>query len=171
VLLVGVPTAHLPTPWFRRAVPPRPRGWIVLILTALLCAALAATYALPVACPPRERSLTAGGLLSFFAIGYPACNKLAVLTLGWGGALTYFAPLQPALGALALATHGGTLVARLRAVRLALVLSPFGFSRKAIDRAARCTVRSFCVRATRASGCGIWWARDEGDPGKRVALW
>jgi len=119
MLLIGVPTALLPTPWFGRAIPPRPLDWIFLLLTAFLCSALAATYALPVACPLRERSLTAGGLLSFFAIGCPVCNKLAVLALGWGGALTYFAPLQPVLGALALLL-GGTLVARLRALRLAL---------------------------------------------------
>ncbi len=120
VLLIGVPTALLPTPWFGRAISPRPLDWVFLIVTAILCAALAATYALPVTCPTRERSLTAGGLLSFFAIGCPVCNKLAVLALGWGGALTYFAPIQPLLGVFALALLGGTLLTRLRAVRLAL---------------------------------------------------
>lgn len=119
-LLIGVPTALLPTPWFGREIPPRPLDWVFLALTAILCAALAATYALPVACPTRERSLTTGGLLSFFAIGCPVCNKLAVLALGWGGALTYFAPIQPLLGVLALVLLGATLLARLRAVRLAL---------------------------------------------------
>jgi hypothetical protein len=123
MLLIGVPTALLPTPWFGREIPPRPLDWVFLILTALLCAALAVTYALPVACPTRERSLTAGGFLSFLAIGCPVCNKLAVLALGWGGALTYFAPFQPLLGALALVLLAVTLVARLRAVRLALALA------------------------------------------------
>jgi len=75
-LLIGVPTA----------LPPRPLDRVFLILTALLCAALAATYAQPVACPTRERSLTAGGLLSFFAIGCPVRSRLAVLPLAWGGA-------------------------------------------------------------------------------------
>jgi len=124
VLLIGVSTAPLPTPWFRRELPPRPLDWVLLILTALLSAALAATYALPVACPTRERSLTAGGLLSFFAMGCPVCNTLAVLDLGWGGVLTYFAPLQPRRGTSALVLLGGTLVARLRAVRLALAPVP-----------------------------------------------
>ncbi|HEY8600349.1 MAG TPA: hypothetical protein VIL85_18075 [Thermomicrobiales bacterium] len=114
LVLIGVPTVLIPNPWFGREIPPRPLDYVVFALTVFLVAALAATYAWPLACPTRERSLTVGGLLSFFAVGCPVCNKLAVLALGWGGALTYFAPLQPLLGAVAILLLAATLVARLR---------------------------------------------------------
>ena len=118
VLLIGIPTALIPTPWFGRAIPPRTLDYIFLALTVPLMAALGATYALPhpegARCPTRERQLTAGGMLSFFAIGCPVCNKLAVLALGWGGALTYFAPIQPLLGVVALGLLSYTLWGRVR---------------------------------------------------------
>ena len=128
LLLLGVPTAVIPSPWFGRAVPVRALDYLFLGLTALLAAALGATYALPVACPVGERRLTAGGMLSFFAIGCPVCNKIALLVLGWSGALTYFAPIQPFLGVAAVALLGATLATRLRAIRRAthppLLLQP-----------------------------------------------
>lgn len=71
LLLIGVPTAVIRTPWFGREVPTRPLDYLFLALTVALVAALGATYALPLACPTRERQLTAGGILSFFAIGCP----------------------------------------------------------------------------------------------------
>lgn len=114
LLLIGIPTVLLPNAWFGRAIPPRPLDYVFLALTVALVAALAATYALPLTCPTRERSLTAGGLLAFFAVGCPVCNKLAVLALGWSGALTYFAPLQPLLGVASVALLATTLAARLR---------------------------------------------------------
>ena len=40
-----------------------------------------------------------GGVLGWFAVGCPVCNKIALLALGYTGALTYFAPLQPILAA------------------------------------------------------------------------
>ena len=114
LILIGVPTAVIPSPIFGREIPPRPLEYLVLALTVPLVAALGATYALPLACPTRERQLTAGGILSFFAIGCPVCNKLAVLALGWGGAMTYFAPVQPLLGVASLGLLGYALWGRLR---------------------------------------------------------
>ena len=123
LLLIGIPTVLIPNRWFGREIPPRPVDYAIFALTVALVAALAATYALPLACPTRERSLTAGGLLSFFAVGCPVCNKIVVLALGWSGAMTYFAPLQPFLGVISIILLAATLVARLlphrtRAVRL-----------------------------------------------------
>ena len=114
LILIGVPTAVIPSPIFGREIPPRPLDYLFLALTVPLVAALGATYALPLACPTRERQLTAGGILSFFAIGCPVCNKLAVLALGWGGAMTYFAPVQPLLGVASLGLLGYALWGRLR---------------------------------------------------------
>ena len=114
LILIGVPTAVIPSPIFGREIPPRPLDYLFLAPTVPLVAALGATYALPLACPTRERQLTAGGILSFFAIGCPVCNKLAVLALGWGGAMTYFAPVQPLLGVASLGLLGYALWGRLR---------------------------------------------------------
>lgn len=55
----------------------------------------------------------AGGLLAWFAVGCPVCNKIALLALGYSGAVTYFAPVQPLLAAVALAATGLALVFRL----------------------------------------------------------
>lgn len=114
LLLIGIPTVLIPNRWFGREIPPRPFDYAIFALTVALVAVVAATYALPLACPTRERSLTAGGLLSLFAVGCPVCNKLAVLALGWSGAMTYFAPLQPFLGVASIVLLAATLVARLR---------------------------------------------------------
>jgi hypothetical protein len=120
LVLIGVPTDLIANPWFGREVPPRPLDYLFLALTTLLVAALGATYALPLACPTRERQLTAGGVLSFFAVGCPVCNKIVVLALGWGGAMTYFAPVQPLLGVVSLGVLGWAVWARARY----LVVSP-----------------------------------------------
>src|SRR5690625_2007532 len=57
---------------------------------------------------------SAGGMLAWFAVGCPVCNKFALLALGYSGAITWFAPVQPflAIGALFLTT--GALIWRLR---------------------------------------------------------
>lgn len=121
-LVIGVPTAVLPNPYFARMTPTRPQDYAFLALTALLVGLIAATYAAPhgVAGAAREggeRRLTSGGLLAFLAVGCPICNKLVVLALGAGGALRWFAPVQPLLGVASLALLGTVAWARLRAVR------------------------------------------------------
>jgi hypothetical protein len=62
--------------------------------------------------PSRFGSL--GGLLSFFAVGCPICNKAVVIALGTSGALTWFAPVQPYLGVVALGLLAWAVLVRLR---------------------------------------------------------
>ncbi len=114
---VGIPTAVIPNQWFRRMTPTRPQDFIFLAATALIAAAIGATYTSQSACPRQERKLTAGGVLSFLAVGCPICNKIVVLLLGVGGTLNYFAPIQPVLGLVSVALLGFTLFLRLRAIR------------------------------------------------------
>ncbi len=118
LLLIGLPTAILPNPWFTRMTPMRPQDYLILGLTVLLAAALGATYAAPAACSLHEGTLTAGGVLAFLAVGCPVCNKVVVLLLGAGGALAYFEPAQPVLAVVGLGLLGGALALRLRALRL-----------------------------------------------------
>lgn len=111
-VLLGVPTAVIPNPVFGRGI--AAPDWAVpsLVVTSVLAGLLLATYvrvplvagaaadgSSPTDVPTREESrrLTAGGLLSFFAIGCPTCNKLVLLALGSSGAITWFEPVQPLL--------------------------------------------------------------------------
>lgn len=98
-------------------LPTRPRDYLFLALTVLLSGLLGATYAFPAACPLQEGKLTAGGFLSFLAVGCPVCNKLVLLALGTSGAMRYFEPAQPLLAVAGLALLGYALFVRLRATR------------------------------------------------------
>ncbi|MCG2806579.1 hypothetical protein [Propionicimonas sp.] len=98
-VLIGVSTAMIPSPIFGREVATTWWAWPVLAITAALGGLLGATYVRDPEAPRREgRFGLAGGVLSYFAVGCPVCNKLALLALGYTGALQWFAPVQPFLG-------------------------------------------------------------------------
>jgi hypothetical protein len=112
-VVMAVPTAVLPNPWFWREVPTPAWAYPVLALVAILSGLVAATY---VRSPdgPGGRRASAGALLGFFAVGCPVCNKLVLLVLGYAGAMTWFEPVQPFLAVLAVAGMAAALRARLR---------------------------------------------------------
>jgi hypothetical protein len=106
LVLLGIPTALIPNPIFARKIEAPGWTWPSLVVTAALAGLLLATYvrqgadgaaALDEATQEEARSVTIGGLLSFFAIGCPTCNKLVLLALGSSGAITWFEPVQPVL--------------------------------------------------------------------------
>lgn len=102
-LLVGVPTAVVPSPLFSRAVPVQWWNYPALALTSLLAGIVLTTYLrAPETTAPRtgNRAGSIGGVLSFVAVGCPVCNKLVLLLLGTSGALSYWAPLQPLVAVL-----------------------------------------------------------------------
>lgn len=123
-LAIGLPTDVIPNPVFgRQGTPVEPWAIPVLAITAVLSGLLFATYFQVgdtvetddtggLDQPSRFGSL--GGLLSFFAVGCPVCNKVVVVALGTSGALTWFAPMQPYLGVAALALLAWALRVRLR---------------------------------------------------------
>ena len=100
-LIIGVPTVLIPTPVFARSVPVQWWGYPVLAATAVLSGLIFATYIRTGAEPARRQTRISfgGGMLSMFAVGCPACNKIAVILLGLSGALNLWAPVQPVLGA------------------------------------------------------------------------
>ncbi|MEU4257641.1 MULTISPECIES: hypothetical protein [Streptomyces] len=118
-VLVGVPTAVVPSPLFSRSVPVQWWNHPVLAATAVLAGLVLATFLrLPHGGPdgsgaPEDhgdpsakaagRLGSVGGLLSLLAVGCPVCNKLVLVLLGTSGALTYWAPLQPLVAVLSLA--------------------------------------------------------------------
>lgn len=127
-LVIGLPTDVIPNPVFGRPVSVTWWSYPVLAVTAVLSGVLLATYvrAPALASDPaggaelvltdgRESRLGGlGGLLSFFAVGCPVCNKVVVLALGTVGARTWFEPLQPYLAIASLVLLAWALRARLR---------------------------------------------------------
>ena len=127
-LALGLPTDVIANPWFgRQGTPVEPWAYPVLLVTAALAGLLFATYVrdrgtghaldsqtgvVDVDTPGRMGGL--GGLVSFFAIGCPVCNKVVVVALGTSGALSWFAPIQPYLGLASLTLLAWALHARLR---------------------------------------------------------
>ena len=121
LVLLGVPTAVIPNPFFVRMTPTETFNILVWLLSAPLIGLLVATYVRPprpafgrATGEPGAGRTTLGGVAAYLAIGCPICNKVVVAALGVSGALSYFAPLQPIIGAGSVALLGATLVWRLR---------------------------------------------------------
>ncbi len=120
LVVVGLPTEMVPNPLFDRMTPVLWWNYPVWLVSAGLAGLLVATYVRDGNAPPSERMPRgggAGGLLAFFAVGCPVCNKLVVLALGTSGAMTWFAPVQPLLGLAAVLLLALALRARLRGER------------------------------------------------------
>ena len=101
-LAVGLPTDVIPNPLFGRPVDITWWSYPSLAITSVLGGLLLATYVAQPQPVTHERRGIAGGLLGFFAIGCPVCNKLVVIALGTSGALDWFAPTQPILAVLSM---------------------------------------------------------------------
>jgi len=134
-LLIGIATVLIPNPWFARDIEPLWWNYPVWIMTAVATGMLFATY-IKGSTAGRERATTGdaqgvqpptedpkdsygkmglvGGVFSWFAVGCPVCNKLALIAFGYSGAMTYFAPIQPFLAVAALLLTAGALVWRLK---------------------------------------------------------
>ena len=117
-LALGLPTDVIPNPVFGRPVPVTWWSVPVLVVSSILAGLLIATYVRdgesPADDPTRERVGGLGGLLTFFAIGCPVCNKLVVIALGTTGALDWFAPTQPWLAVISIALLAEALRRRLQ---------------------------------------------------------
>lgn len=138
-VVIGIATVLIPNSLFTREIPPVWWNYPVWIVTSVMSGILIATYVrlygraasvdlgasdaeeavlMPASADREERrtgrfALT-GGMLAWFAVGCPVCNKIALLALGYTGALTWFAPLQPFLAGGALILTAVAMVWRLR---------------------------------------------------------
>lgn len=120
-LILGLPSAVIPNPFFVRMTPTEPLNVIVLLLSAPLGGLLIATYLSKRSAAADDEHAdagggraTLGGVAAYLAIGCPICNKIIVAVLGVSGALNVFAPLQPIIGAASILLLGATLGWRLR---------------------------------------------------------
>jgi hypothetical protein len=118
-VLIGVPTDVIPNPVFGRPVPVTWWSYPTLVVTALLGGLLVGTYVRrdapvidEVDAPTRNGSIA--GLLSFFAVGCPVCNKVVIVALGATGARQWFEPIQPVLAVASIILLAWALRARLR---------------------------------------------------------
>jgi hypothetical protein len=123
--LLGLPTAIIPNPIFGRQIEAPAWSYLAFAVTAVLSGLLLATYVrepVAVSVPDDEpqvsdedaKRFTLGGLLAFFAIGCPTCNKLVLLALGSSGAITWFEPVQPLLALAGIAVLVWALRRRLK---------------------------------------------------------
>ena len=123
-VLIGLSTVLIPNPVFGREIASLWWNYPVWLLGSVLAGMLVATYvqtggsaaaaAVPDGAVDRPSRLgMAGGMLTWFAVGCPVCNKIALLALGYTGAIQWFAPFQPVLAVLAIALTGYALVQRL----------------------------------------------------------
>ncbi|GAA1865101.1 hypothetical protein [Brevibacterium marinum] len=135
VLVIGASTVLIPNSLFARDIPPQWWDYPMWILMSVLLGLLIATYIREPAgtVAPAESAETVdgenvderserrggafgtvGGMLGWFAVGCPVCNKIALLVLGYTGVLTYFAPLQAVLAALSVVLLLVAVVVRLK---------------------------------------------------------
>ena len=116
---VGVPTGIIRTPLYHRMTPVLWWNYPVWVVTALFGGLILATYVQAGGGPgrPRAASGLGGGVLSFFAVGCPVCNKIVVALIGVSGALNVWAPIQPALGIVSVALLAWALRRRLAGER------------------------------------------------------
>lgn len=115
-LLLGLATALIPNPVFGRPIAAPAWGVTALVITAVLSGITLATYVatpVPADTETGTRRFTLGGVLAFFAIGCPTCNKLVLIALGSSGAITWFAPIQPYLAIVGIALLGWVAITRL----------------------------------------------------------
>lgn len=116
LVLVGVPTDMIGTPWFRRMIPIRDQDYVIWIATAVLLGLIVGTYARGGAGRLSNGRTVSGGVLTYLAVGCPICNKIVLVFLGTSGALTFFAPIQLYLGLASLALLTWVLRLRVRAL-------------------------------------------------------
>lgn len=123
---VAVPTVLIPNPWFSREIPAAWWAWPALAVSSVLAGLLLATYVRipgtgaavsPGGTDGAARRGWAGGLLTFFAVGCPVCNKIVLVAVGSAGAMTWFAPVQPYLQLAAIGLLAWGLRLRLRTER------------------------------------------------------
>jgi hypothetical protein len=117
IILLGIPTAMIPTPWFIRMNEPTILDYSYLILESIM----AGMY-LTLSYIQKERGMTGkcavgGGILGFLAFACPTCNKLLVLLFGTGLLINYFRPMQPYVGFIGLVLLGVALYIKIQQVK------------------------------------------------------
>lgn len=92
LVLFGIPTALVPSPWFARMTSPTTADYLFLTInSALLALYIVRRY-------QHHGTATAGTCSNIFAISCPLCNKLLIALIGASAVLTYVEPMRIWLG-------------------------------------------------------------------------
>ena len=116
-LFISIPTAVIKNPVFGREIGVTNWSVPVIIISSILTGLLSATYVKNGISDQNPKQLkigSAGALLSYFAVGCPVCNKIALIAFGYTGAIQYFAPIQPYLAVAGIALLAFSLWVRLK---------------------------------------------------------
>lgn len=119
VLLFGIPTALIPTPWFTRMIPARSLDYVFLLLNSGLIGAYIGVHAYE----KHERSkrgdvlATTGSLTNILAVGCPICNKLLVALIGASAIMTYIEPARIWIGLLSTGLVGVALFLKIKNIK------------------------------------------------------
>lgn len=119
VLLFGIPTALLPTPWFMRMMPARALDYVFLLINSALLGSYVGLITFEKhRYPVKDEAVTiTGGIANFLAVGCPICNKLFVALLGFSAIMTYVEPARVWLGLLSTGIVAGALLFKLRKLK------------------------------------------------------
>lgn len=119
VLLFGIPTALIPTPWFSRMIPARTLDYVFLLLNSGLIGAYIGVHAYE----KHERSkrgdvlATTASLTNILAVGCPICNKILVALIGASAIMTYIEPARVWFGIVSAGLVGVALFLKIKNLR------------------------------------------------------
>ncbi len=103
--ILGIPTALIPSHFFKRMIPPTVVDYALLALTAALAGSYA-SYSLYLKSLREDKSVYAaigGTLAAVFGFGCPICNALLVALFGSTALLVFFEPYRHYLSLLTIA--------------------------------------------------------------------
>ncbi len=97
--LFGIITALLQGQYYTRMVPVTSLDYFFLVSSSLLIGTYVSIhYYKKNTVKKCNSAVYTGGIMGFFSVSCPVCNKLLLFLLGASGAMTYFNPLRPILG-------------------------------------------------------------------------
>ena len=100
LLLFGIPSALIPTPFFSRMTIPTLFEWTIYVVTALLAGLYVGLYYFKKQQQSTQSfcAATSGSMFGFLSYGCAFCNKILIALLGISGIISYYLPYQKYFG-------------------------------------------------------------------------
>jgi len=100
IFLFGIPTALIPTGFYKRMLPPSWLDYLFLVSVSLLVGANVSLYFYKKHGKKTCAAAGAGSIFGFFSMSCPTCVGWLVALFGSAALLAYFEPVRPILGAI-----------------------------------------------------------------------
>lgn len=113
-LILGIPTALIPTGFYKRMTPPTIIDYSILSIVSILIGANASVYFYKKFGQKNGLAALGSGFLGFFAISCPICVSFLVAIFGTAFMLAYYDPIRPLLGAISIVVLSATLLFNLK---------------------------------------------------------